>query len=73
MGNIIIHVQETTDMEENVDSPAGMPVWSAAPGQADSKGDKVNIIDDKGVHKLEQKELQDLTDSGVSSFALILS
>ena len=55
-------------MEENVDSPAGVPVSStgSAPVQADYKGDKVNIIDDKDVHELEQKELQDLTDSGVS-------
>ena len=61
-------------MEENVDSPAGVPVWStgSAPVQADYKGDKVNIIDDKDVRELEQKELQDLADSGVSSFVLIL-
>ena len=72
---ILIHVQEITNMEENVDFPAGVPVWStgSASVQADYNGDKVNIIDDKDVHELEQKELQDLTDSGVSSFALILS
>jgi hypothetical protein len=50
-----VHVQETTDTEENVDSPADIPVWSTAAVQADSKGYKVNIIDDKGVYELNYK------------------
>ncbi len=60
-------MQETTDVEESIDSPGSVPVWSTAGIQADSKGDEVN---DKGVYELEQKQLQDLTNSGVS---LILS
>ena len=42
-----------------------MPVWSTAGVQAESKGDEVNIINDKDVDKLEQRALQDLTDSGM--------
>lgn len=56
-------MQETTDTEDYIDSPADMPVWSTA---GESKGDKVNTIDDKVIDEHEQRELQDLTDSGVS-------
>lgn len=55
-------MQETTEMEENVDSSADMLVYSTA-GVAESKGGEVNIIDHNGI---EQRELQDLTDSGAS-------
>ena len=57
-------MQETTDTEENIDSPADMPAWPTA-GVPESKGDDVNIVNDKGVDKLEQRELQELTDSGM--------
>lgn len=59
-----IPMQETTDTEENIDSLADMLVYPTA-GVAESKGDEVNIIDDK-LGGVEQRELQDLTDSGAS-------
>ena len=61
-------MQETTDMEENIDSPACMPAW-LTDDITESKGDEVKV--DKGVNELEPRELQDLTDSGMSFIIII--
>lgn len=59
-------MQETTDTEDYIDSPADIPQWSTVDVQAQSKAD------DNGGNKFEpsERELQDLTDSGTSLCAL---
>ena len=57
-------------MEENIDSPTCVPVWPIA-GVTELKGfDQGDKINDEGVDDLEQTELKDLTDSGMSLCAL---